>query len=270
MADLKLWPLEGRVELTRKMIRDYSSWMKSDKPLPAAKIYRIASGPSQDGAEDSARKVAYQSILSEAKKPLIKQAIDTRRIDQEHQVNPRKSLQYYHRSQQFIDAEINSKLATFAELMPVLDNIQDQYGNQPEYFESYAVQLHDLVSRILRVKEGELNVFRPQLDYLEQLLFARYRLSMEQIKTMDKKALKETILSKDESLLKRGQYLAATSPSITKTKQAQQPIALKDGNANVQESLVNAIFGNNKFRRDGEKTVERTITITIRDNVLDE
>jgi hypothetical protein len=243
--------------------------MASDKPLPSSKIYRITSAPDQDGAENSARKVAYQSILAEAKKPLIKQAIDTRRIDQEHQVNPRKSLQYYHRSQQFIDAETNAKLAAFAELMPVLNDIHEQYGNQPEYFESYAVQLHDLVGRILRVKEGELNVFRPQLDYLEQLLFARYRLSLDKIRGMEKTALKDTILSKDESLLKRGQYLTSTAPA--KTKQAQQPIVLKDGNtSNVQESLVNAIFGNNKFRRDGEKTVERTITITIRDNVLDE
>ena len=58
---------------------------------------------------------------------LAKFAMDTRQIDQEHDVNPRRNLQYYHRSQQFIDAEINKKMASFAELMPVLNKIQDTY-----------------------------------------------------------------------------------------------------------------------------------------------
>ncbi len=101
---------------------------------------------------------------------------------------------------------------------------------------------------------------------MEQLLFARYRLSLNDIKGMSKEALRERIMQKDEHLLKRGRYQSA----VGKSELESRAVTIKDGNGKItQDSIVNAIFGNNNFRREGENKVERTITITIRDEVLD-
>jgi len=118
----------------------------------------------------------------------------------------------------------------------------------------------------LRIKQGDLDIFRPQLAYLEQLVFMRYRLSLDNINKMSSDELKERILKKDENLKKRGTFNKITGG---KTKPPGKDLA-KDGNGAVtQEAIINAIFGNNNFRRDGEKNVTRTITITISDEVKD-
>lgn len=268
----KIYPLEGRGEYIRKLVNDYCKWVEAEdmSTLPTKKMYRIQTPKEPAEVEASARKASLESMCYQASKKMVKLAFDTRRIDQDNQVNPRRNLQYYNRSQQYVDAEINKRMSAFAELMPVLNTIKNKYGSQPEYFDSYANQLHDLVHRVLQVKEAELNVFRPQVEYLEQLLYARYRLTPDDLRSLSQDELEQRIIAKDESLLKRGRYLQATQ-AIQTPKPKQATLSVKDGNqTGMQENLVNAIFGNNEFRRDGEKTVERTITITIRDNVLDE
>ena len=270
MAIDETWPLDGRVKFVKKLVSDYCKWAKAKNlsEIPTKKLYRIISSSESDQVVSSARKKALSTIYQQYH-GLKKFALDTRRIDQENQNIPRKNLQYYNRSQQYVDAEANQRLSAFAELLPVLENIQQKYGNQPEYFNSYVSQLYDLVHRVVQIKNAELNVFRPQICYLEQLLYARYRLSIDDLKRINKNALEERILSKDESLLKRGQYLAKTTSPIINQPLANKASLEKDGNTSMQENLVNAIFGNNQFRRDGEKTVERTITITIRDDVIE-
>ena len=267
MNNRELPPLKGQVSLIKKLVNDYCKWSNSDdfSSLPIKKAYKVEDEQESSLIESSARRAALSGIMES--KILKKVAFDTRRIDQNTQGNPRTNLQYYNRSQQFIDAELNNRMASLSELVEPLDSINEKYGSQPEYHTSYASKLHDLVYRALQVKQAKLNIFRPQIDYLEQLLFARYRLTMEDLRSLDKKALEDIIMSKDETLLKRGAYLKSTQKG---SKKAAQPIVMKDGNqSNMQENLVNAIFGNNNFRRDGEKTVERTITITIRDNVVE-
>jgi hypothetical protein len=269
MANHDSLPLDGCVNLVQRLVEDFSKWSESDMTkIPSKKIYKVASRRESNDITRSARLAALKGIKAQDLS-LKKFAFDTRRVDQELKGNPRKNLQYYHRSQQYIDAEVHKRMSAFSNLLPALDEIQNKYGDQPEYFDSYAIQLHELVQRVLRVKEADLDVYRPQLDYLEQLLYARYRLSLEDLTGLSKTALEKRILSKDEKLLKRGSYLNTTSNEST-PKRAGGPLTVKDGNkSNTQENLVNAIFGNNEFRRDGEKTVERTITITIRDEVMD-
>ena len=259
---------DGCVDLVTQMVNDFVLHAKDpNKIIPNKKTFTVEGKDESSSIVGSARLAAYNSILNE--KSIKKVAFDTRRIDQKLEGNPRVNLQYYNRSQQFIDAEKHKKIITFAKLMPVLDVIQKEYGDQPEYFQSYAMSLHDLVSRALRIKEEDLEVFSPQLNYLEQLLFARYRLSMEEISKLGNDKLKKRILSKDESLLKRGNYLDITGGNDAK-KNATSHIIMKDGDKPMQESIINAIFGNNDFRRDGEKKVTRTITISISDEVKDE
>ena len=258
MTTKNLLPFSGSVELINKLADDFVSFVDDSKKILSKCTYIITCKKESPLILRSARFAALQKAQE---KPLIKVAFDTRRIDQEHDRNPRTNLQYWNRSQAFIEEEDQNKINIFSKLMLPLEEIRKDFETEPEYFNSYARVLHDSVNRILRVKEGDLDIFRPQLAYLEQLLFARYRLSMDEINKMGIKELKESILKKDENLLKRGAFLHATQD---KSKQIS-----KDGNVITQESIVNAIFGNNNIRRDGERTVERTITITIRDQILE-
>jgi hypothetical protein len=260
----KTLPFDGCVELVSQVVDDFVVFSKgSAKNIPNKKIYKVASSREPSIVERSARMAALRNVSGDL--PFNKFAMDKRRIDEEER-NPRKNLQTWNRSQQFIDAQKHKRMTTFARLMDPLNNIKTAYGTQPEYFDSYARKLHDLVTRALRVKEADQEIYTPQLNYLEQLLDARYRLSMEDVHGMDKKTLESRILSKDEDLLRRGSYLDATSYEDNTPQ-----VVVKDGDKGIaQESIINAIFGNNKFRRDGEKKVERTITITIRDEVMDE
>jgi len=235
---------------------DLADQMASDflhvKFVPNKLIYKIASHENPS-VEHGARMAAFESYGPGFKKV----AFDTRRIDQGHQRNPRSNLQYFSRSQQFIDEEDQGKMETFAKLLLPLETIKKKYGSQPEYFNSYARILHESVERILRIKEADLDIFRPQLNYLEQLVFARYRLSLEDISNKKEAELQEIILNKDENLLKRGTYL-----NISKSSDEESKGLAKDGNGKIEGSFVQALFGDH-VRRAGE---EYTITITIKDS----
>lgn len=247
------------------MVDDFTEFAASNNTPPSNFTYKINSADEGSDIHRQARLAAYASF----EKPLIKNAFDTRRINQETDRNPRTNLQYWHRTDPFIDDTDKSKLNTFAKLFNMLDNTKKKLGTQPEWFESYTRQLHDNVHRILRVKQADLDIFRPQLSYLEQLIYARYRLSMEDIEKLSEDELRDKILAKDEGLIGRNNYLKETTGTDENNSNSLK--ITKDGlTKTTQESIINAIFGaDGSFRKDGEKNVERTITITIRDNVID-
>jgi len=231
---------------------------------PDELVYQVISADEPSRVQRSARMAALKEIAN----PMVKKGFDTRRINQETERNPRTNLQYWHRSDDFIEESDAKKMRTFSRLYNVLTDLKNEYGKEPEWFESYARVLYDTVHRILRIKQADMEVFKPQISYLEQLIYARYRLGMNDIRTMSKRGLANKILSKDEDLMKRGDYLDETKLYTSGDKKAESaPKQIGDGN--TQESIINAIFGNTGMRRDGEKTVERTITITVRDQVID-
>jgi len=255
--------LNDCIEVISQFAKDFHALTDPDLSVPSKLSYKIASDNSESTTiERSAREAAYKASLTGIKKV----AFDTRRFDQETTRNPRSNLQSWVRSEQFIDEDMQEKIDTFARMLKPLEELKQSFGAQPEWHDSYSRTLYDHVQRILRIKQADLDIFKPQLSYLEQLMFARYRLSMEELKRIKEAELKEVILKKDENLLKRGTYLAVTQSEPIKEA---SNVVIKDGNGVTQESIVNAIFGNNGFRRDGEKTVERTITITIKDQVID-
>lgn len=274
----KTLPLGGCVELINKMVNDMISYTYSDTKIPDKMIYKVASKEEHCKVTGSARKAAFEQIGSTGLKKVAfvkndpamicqdKYAFDTRKINQKSIRNPRSNLQYWNRSQQFIDDEDANKLNAFAKLLEPLEEIKKQFGSEPEYFESYARTLDDLVSRVCQVDKEDVEVFKPQLAYLEQLLFARYRLSLEDITKMSGAKLKKRLLQKDEHLLKRGKYQDITKKEIVKKEDTAQ-LATKDGNS-TQENIINAIFGDS-IRRRGDRAVERTITIKIRDEVIE-
>lgn len=256
-------PLDAKIQVISQLADDFAKLSESGVSVPEAKTYKILSSEEGGSVGQAARLAAFTAMEPH---PLTKLAFDTRRVDQENDRNPRKNLQYWHRTDQFIDETDEKTLKTFARLAKVLKRMKKNLGTQPEWFESYARQLYDNVYRILRVKEADLDIFRPQINYLEQLIFARYRLTKENLEKFSESKLEERILAKDEDLIGRAAYLKETEPDEpTMTSQGFS----KDSNNTTQESIVNAIFGGAGMRRDGERTVERTITITIRDNVLD-
>ncbi len=256
--------LDGKILLIEKIAAEYADYVDIGLNFcPSEFVFKIRSKDENAEVIRSARFCALNEIVGGAIK---KYAFDTRHINQETERNPRTNLQYWNRSDEFIERDDSEKLKIFAGLMNILNDIKNDLGKEPEWFESYSRVLYDTVERILRVKQGDLDIFRPQLSYLEQLVYARYRLNMENLTKMSKDEIRSKILSKDEALLKRGEYLKSTGGFVKDSKKEQGIII--DGKS-TQENIVNAIFGNSGFRRDGEKNVERTITITIKDTVIE-
>jgi hypothetical protein len=263
-------PIEARIKLLCKVVGDFYKYAHTNEQiLPSSITYRVTAPEESTLVKQAARQAAFESLKNSTSSSvrqdkITKLAFDTRRIDQEHDRNPRHNLQYWHRSDPFIDDEDQKKLDIFARLGKILGQLKDKLGTDPQWFESYVRQLHDNVNRILRVKQADMDIFRPQLAYLEQLVYARYRLTMENLEKFSDEQLTESILAKDENLNGKSKFLTTVSKD-------EKPAALiKDSlTKTTQDSIVNAIFGAPNLRRDGERTVERTITIKIVDSVVD-
>jgi hypothetical protein len=262
-------PLDAKAALLDKMAEDYAYFAAFQNGCPRRQIFTIVSREEDRSISRDAR-IAAMKTLGETNPigPITKLSFDTRRTDQEHERNPRRNLQYYHRADEFLDEDTNDKLNKLSSLMRVLVDIKRDFGAEPEWFDSYARQLYSQVERALRVKQGDLDIHKPQLSYLEQLIYARYRLTMDDLKSLSGADLRAKILKKDEALVKRGSYLK----EIGVDPENQNIVIDNNTTGNVQttqESIVNAIFGSNNLRKGGERTVERTITIKIVDNVID-
>lgn len=251
---------QGLVSLASQMSDDFEYFVQTKQSVPEHLSYSV-SDPEDSNVLGSARRVALEKFQP----ALIKRAFDTRRLDQDSERNPRANLQYWHRTDPFIIKEDQEKLEILAKLVSPLKEIKDKFGTQPEYLQSYARVLQETLARTLKVQETDKDIFGPQVNYLEQLIFARYRLSLEDIEKFSSSDLKERLMSKDEDLLKRGKFL----PTEQFESRGQEKNIAKDGNYQVlNDTLAQAIFGQS-FRKPGEASSVRTITISIRDSVED-
>jgi len=153
------------------------------------------------------RKIALSSISAD--KGFNKLAFDTRRIDQETDYIPRRGLQNYHRSEKFVSDAIALKITSFTRLAKILDQLKKEYGREPEWQDSYTRILGSAVNKGLRIAQGDGDFSDNQpsvgnLDYLEQLVFVRYRLTPDNMISLADEDLRKTILSKDELLVSQG------------------------------------------------------------------
>lgn len=254
--------LKGKIDLLQKLAAEFD-FAVSNQYLPNQVKYTIKDSVENYNIESSARKSYYKAAL-EKSDTLVKVAFDTRKFNSETDWNPRAGLQHYHRSEEFLNRDDEKRIQILSRLIGPLNKIKDKFGSDTDWHDSYARILLDNLNKALIVKESEVDVFRPQVEYLSQILDLRYRLSLDDIAKMSSEELGDVILKKDERLLKKGSFLKEM------VKREPEKVVVKDGNGGLtQESIVNAIFGNNNIRREGEKTVERTITITIKDTVLD-
>lgn len=204
------------------------------------------------------RKSALSSLLSGA--GFTKVAFDTRRIDQETEMNPRRGLQNYNRSEAFLTQAMGEKLKNFAKLKDVLSSLKNTYGRESEWQDSNARVLLATLEKGLRsdFHDGDYTESQPgvgSLDYIEELLHVRYRLSFDNLKSMAASDLKRVILSKDEDLIRKDVNHAL---EITKGDVATQSY----------DTLMEKLFGGVRATAENPE-VERTITITIKDSVKD-
>lgn len=227
--------------------------------LEVTELYNLISRGSRDvkTREQSRvlRKVALESVTSG--QGFTKMAFDTRRIDQETEYNPRRGLQNYQRSEQFISEGIAQRVKNFAKLRNVLNGIREVYGKEYEWQDSNARILLTAVDKGLRtgLNDGDFGAQNQpgvgSFDYLEELMNVRYRLSYDDLTRMGEAELKNVILAKDEDLVRKDVKQAL---EITKTDVATKGY----------DSLIEKLLEGCKASAENPD-VERTITITIRD-----
>lgn len=253
--------LKGKINVLTKLAEDFN-FSVENRIAPRALKYKVKDTREDLMVENIARTAFYRAAAEDLS--LKKVAFDTRKFNSETERNPRAGLQHYHRSEEFLNRDDEKKIEILARLIAPLNDIKNKFGADTDWHDSYARLLLDNLNKALIIKESEIDIFRPQVEYLSQILDLRYRLSLDDIAKMSSEELSGIILKKDEKLLKKGSFLKEM------VKKEPEKVVVKDGNGGItQDSIVNAIFGNNNIRREGEKTVERTITITIKDTVLD-
>lgn len=205
------------------------------------------------------RKVGLNSFISG--QGFNKVAFDTRRIDQEVEINPRRGLQNYNRSEAFLSEIMGEKLKNFAKVRNVLNKLKDVYGKEREWQDSNARVLLATIDNGLRtnLKDGDYTEAQPgtgSLDYIEELMHVRYRLGLDEISKMAEEDLKKVILAKDEDLVRKDVNKAL---EITKGDVATQSY----------DTLLEKLFGGVRATKENPE-VERTVTITIKDKFVEQ
>jgi hypothetical protein len=201
--------------------------------------------------------------LRDLTNPIIKNAFDTRRVNQYTDYNPRRNLQYYHRSDPFITKESSEKIKTFFKLKTAVDAVKEDFLGDPEWLDSYCRILSAALDRTLRIEQKDMDFFKPQMDYLEELLYLRYRLKEEDITRLNEKELRNIILDKDEKLLHKQIYSNYNNGGMLKqTNSSPQLIKGPD-------NLIDKLFSDVKASKEN-KEVQRSVTITINDKIMED
>jgi hypothetical protein len=127
------------------------------------------------------------------------------------------------------------------------------------------------LDRILRTDLKDMDFSHAQIQYLDELLYLRYRLKNADINILDEKELRNIIIAKDEKLQYKQLYSQYDRPDN------QNHIA-KSGNGGTKENelriiretdpLIERLMGNIKASAEN-KDVQRSITITINDKIND-
>lgn len=220
-------------------------------------LYHLAAISKQTRAERTAgldiRRVALAEITGDV---IVKRAFDTRRINQDVDYNPRRNLQNYHRSEQLLsDAQVVKK-TNLTKLYDVCAELKNKYEQEPEWQDSYCRVLYNTLNNALRIGQADQDFSDTATsigswDYVEEMLFARYRLDMNSLESYGTNRLKDILLQKDTSLINK--------TSIAPSKITKHDIATKS-----YDSLLAQLFADCKASVENPD-VERTITITIRD-----
>ncbi len=132
------------------------------------------------------------------------------------------------------------------------------------WLDSYARILSCALDRTLRIDQKDFDFFKPQLDYLDELLYLRYRLKQDDIIRLNEKEIRTIILDKDERLMYKGIYANYNLGGINKNSNNDVGKIIRG-----PDSLADKLFGDVKASQEN-KNVQRSVTITINDQILDE
>jgi len=202
-------------------------------------------------------------------KGVVKNAFDTRRVNQGEQFNPRRNLQNFQRSEPFITPEISNKIKTFFKIKSAADQIKEEFMGDPEWLDSNSRILCNALNNTLRVDQKDYDFFKPQFDYIDELLYLRYRLASEDVEKMSEEQIRDKILARDECLLHKSLYANySTKESLTKISDREIPM-VKQTVISQEDSLMEKLFGGVKASGSA-KNVKRSVNITISDSIEDE
>ncbi len=122
MMGNNLLSLSQKATLLEKVASTYTGYVDSGVAhCPNKQTFKISALGENLRIEREARMAAMNNFV------MVKNAIDTRHINQEDARNPRTNLQYWHRTDQFIDGKDEHTLALFAKLMNVVNDIKIEY-----------------------------------------------------------------------------------------------------------------------------------------------
>ena len=216
------------------------------------------------------RMEARQKRAEENPTAMVKTAFDTRRINQEEQFNPRRNLQNFQRSEPFITPEMSQKVRSLFKVKQAADTIREQFIGDPDWLDSNSRILCNALNNTLRVDQGDYDFFKPQFDYLDELLYLRYRLASDDIDKLSEREIKDRLLDKDERLLHKALFsnYRGRDGHMEKTSDREMPI-LKQTVVSQEDSLMEKLFGNVKATHD-KKNVKRSVTISISDSIDDQ
>jgi|SRR5271165_6063729 len=212
------------------------------------------------------------SALQNLAQPIVKNAFDTRRINQDTDFNPRRNLQHYHRSEPFITKDAAEQLKTFFKLKTAVDSIKEDFIGDSDWLDSYARILSTALDRTLRVEQKDMDFFQPQMDYLNEMLYLRYRIKDDDISKMSETELKSIILNRDEKLFHK-QIFAKYKNNEIKKETLQEPVNnIKKETAQQTNDVVTGqqqepkIISNNNTNsirsKDGDKEINITINVS--------
>jgi len=215
-------------------------------------IFNITNKYEEDCSQKS--KLINLRIANLNDTKIIKNAFDSRRVSPT-EINPRRNLQNYQRSDEFIDTEVENNLKNFFKVKAAIETIKDDFQLDPEWNDSYARILLSSIDNTLRIDQKDFDFSKKQMNYINELLFLRYRITPENIQKFNEQEIRSIILNKDEKLKHRQIF--------SNYKTTEKPIVKQNDN------LLDQLFGNVKASKDN-KEVERSVTITIKDKILED
>lgn len=217
----------------------------------------VESVPSRQEAI-ALRRSAFKKALGEG---IIKVAFDTRRVDQVQEYISRRGLQNYSRSEGFISESNVNKLRSLKKLKTILESLKSQHGRDKGWQDSYCRVLLDAIDNALRTAQNSDNEYSDaqpttgSFDYIEEMLFVRYRIELSNVAGMSDQELKKTLLVKDPEL---GNSDINHLVSIEKS----------DVGRESYDTLLEKLFGGIRATKENPE-VERTVTITIKDKFVE-
>lgn len=200
---------------------------------------------------------------------LKKVAFDTRRVDQKNTYIPRNSLQHYHRSEDFVTNAMMDKIKSFGRLKNLLDNLKMKFGSMDEWHNSYCRFLLNSLDNALRTfqKDGDYTFNQPGVGnfaYLDQLLYARYRLDSNNLTVLTDNQIIEALTKKDG-------FINNFIPHNLETISSEKNDVLKQSEQIIKpnhnyDSIIGKMFEDVKASKDNPD-IERSVVITVKEKI---